>query len=393
MKAGKDIDQVFKEGLQNPDIPFNDLDWDNLEQRLHPKPKRKIVPLIWLGAAAGIAAMLLVVFLLNKPTKNKLIAKKPKQSLPYVAKPKPTNLQPAENNSPLANTKDIKDLNNVSLKPKSSPSGYSVKNQITTPQQNHLAPNNTSENLNNNLLANNLQMVDLSPKLPQQAEINTRVNSTFTPTKVDKRLLLAQSNKPSLVLSILAAPDLTSVQRSGRSSLSGSFGVEATLKLTKRLSITSGLGYAKKIYDANFNLYRPNTNYVFKVNPSNIHANCDVIDVPLNVNYKLFEKGKNALAVSTGLSSYFMLNEQYNYTYPGGAADGPASYQVKNQNQHIFGIANVGVEYQHKINQKLGVSIRPFMKIPLTNIGYGNSKLASTGVAVSLNMNLFNKNR
>ena len=64
MKEGKDIDKLFKDGLENPDLPFNDLDWDNLEERLHPSPKRRIVPLMWLTAVAGIAAMLLVVFLL-----------------------------------------------------------------------------------------------------------------------------------------------------------------------------------------------------------------------------------------------------------------------------------------------------------------------------------------
>jgi len=64
---------------------------------------------------------------------------------------------------------------------------------------------------------------------------------------------------------------------------------------------------------------------------------------------------------------------------------------VRGSNQHYLGIANIGVEFQHKINNNLSISAKPFMKIPLTDIGYGNSRLSSTGVAVSVNMNLFRK--
>jgi hypothetical protein len=197
--------------------------------------------------------------------------------------------------------------------------------------------------------------------------------------------------KSRFVLSILAAPDLTSVQKSGQSSLSGGFGIEATVILTKKLSVTTGASYAKKIYDSDFSLYKPNTDYVFGIKPTNIHANCDVIDIPINLNYKVFNGRRNSISVSTGLSSYLMLKEKYSYSY-NGTYQGPENFEVRNQNQHYLGIANVGVEFQHKINNNLSISAKPFMKIPLTDIGYGNSKLSSTGVAVSVNMNLFKRN-
>jgi len=85
-----------------------------------------------------------------------------------------------------------------------------------------------------------------------------------------------------------------------------------------------------------------------------------------------------------------MLKEKYNYSYDGNY-QGPQAYEVRNQNQHYLGVANVGLEFQHKINEKLSISAKPFMKLPLTGIGYGNSRLSSTGVAVSVNMNLFKK--
>ncbi|RYD75601.1 MAG: hypothetical protein EOP55_13155, partial [Sphingobacteriales bacterium] len=246
---------------------------------------------------------------------------------------------------------------------------------------------------NNNSLINTIAVSDISVADNSYQMIDFNAKSSY-PTDFgkpkDKVVLKKTGSRPRFVLSILAAPDLTSVEYSGRSNLSGSVGAELTFSLTKRLSITTGAAYAKKIYESDFSLYNPNSSYVFKTQPTNVRANCDVLDIPLNVNYKVFDGRRNSLSVSTGLSSYLMLKEKYSYTY-NSAYPGPADYEVKNQNQHYLGIANIGVEFQHKINSKLSISARPFMKIPLTDIGYGNSKLSSTGVAVSVNMNLFRK--
>ncbi|CAH0167684.1 hypothetical protein SRABI27_01520 [Pedobacter sp. Bi27] len=392
MRAGKDIDKLFKDGLENPDLPFNDLDWDNLEERLHPAPKRTIVPIIWLTAAAAVAAMLLVVFLLVKPDGDR------SKTNPLV------KTKTNENNKPLNNDGGLieKPTNNDSLAKDREESLLTENNKgaeeskdqkiIKTGFVREIFPKviEKGNSGNHNLLAD----VIYNPEIKAETKLIEFEKQNLVADPVRGKIPRIKDpvfkKKPRFVLSILAAPDLTSVQKSGRSSLSGGFGVEATLFLTKKLSVTTGAAYAKKIYDSDFSQYNPNSNYVFKANPANIHANCDVIDIPINVNYKVFDGRRNSISVSTGLSSYLMLKEKYSYSY-NGAYQGPQSYEVRNQNQHYLGIANVGVEFQHKINNNLSISAKPFMKIPLTNIGYGNSKLSSTGVAVSVNMNLFGR--
>ncbi|QXU40959.1 hypothetical protein [Pedobacter sp. D749] len=396
MKEGKDIDKLFKDGLENPDLPFNDLDWDNLEERLHPTPKRRVVPLIWLTAVAGIAAMLLLVFLLVKPKADQ------SKNKPLVKTKRETN----KKSDKLLNDKD-----NLINKPADE----------TTSNENGgislLAGNNNKNKARNSQKGAEIgftnQISIKSVEMGSSNAINYLANVIYNPeisaetkpVEFEKQNLTIESvkgkipgikdpifkKKSRFVLSILAAPDLTSVQKSGQSSLSGGFGIEATVILTKKLSVTTGAAYAKKIYDSDFSLYNPNTDYVFGIKPTNIHANCDVIDIPINLNYKVFNGRRNSIFVSTGLSSYLMLKEKYSYSY-NGAYQGPADFEVRNQNQHYLGIANVGVEFQHKINNNLSISAKPFMKIPLTDIGYGNSRLSSTGVAVSVNMNLFKRN-
>ncbi|MBE5319699.1 hypothetical protein IM793_11060 [Pedobacter sp. MR2016-19] len=396
MKEGKDIDKLFKDGLENPDLPFNDLDWDNLEERLHPTPKRRVVPLIWLTAVAGIAAMLLLVFLLVKPKADQ------SENKPLVKTKRETN----KKSDKLLNDKD-----NLINKPADETTsnenggisllaGNNNKNKARNSQKgaeigftNQISMKSVEMGSSNaiNYLAN----VIYNPEISAETKLVEfeKQNLTIEPVKgkIPRIKDPIFKKKSRFVLSILAAPDLTSVQKSGQSSLSGGFGIEATVILTKKLSVTTGASYAKKIYDSNFSLYKPNTDYVFGIKPTNIHANCDVIDIPINLNYKVFNGRRNSIFVSTGLSSYLMLKEKYSYSY-NGAYQGPADFEVRNQNQHYLGIANVGVEFQHKINNNLSISAKPFMKIPLTDIGYGNSKLSSTGVAVSVNMNLFKRN-
>lgn len=387
MKEGKDIDRFFKDKLEEPDIPFNEMDWDSLEEKLYPKVRKRIVPVIWLSAIAGIAALLVIVFLVFRAD-EKIIKKA------AVADVK-TKVQ-----------KEIFLTEGGSINKDSIVRGKAVdlverKSEginLVSGHQFISGSNITYQNKLNNFDAisllilpeSNVNQIVLNKSVKTIAFDDALAGLNTAEIAKSKRPAMVLKRKPTLVLSILAAPDLTSVQKSGTSSLSGGFGLEATLSISKKLSITTGAVYAKKIYDSDFSLYNPNTSYVFRVAPANIHANCDVIDIPLNVNYKVFENRKNAISVSTGLSSYLMLKEKYNYSYDSNY-QGPKDYEVTNQNQHYFGVANVGLEFQHTINEKIRISAKPFMKLPLTGIGYGNSRLSSTGVAVSVNMNLFKK--
>lgn len=395
MKKGNDIDNLFKEGLEQPDIPFNDAHWQAMEERLHPKLKRRIAPVIWFAALSSLAAMLLIVFFVIKPADKKSDA-----NLIVKKKAEQNEANKSFDNNGNEPKKDLKIEKNKGLieerqilakadKSEVKNSGY--KNQARTENLSNsilVASIVNKNSLINTIASGNISVADNSYRM---IDFNgeSKYPTDFGKPK-DKVAVKKLGSRPRFVLSILAAPDLTSVEYSGRSNLSGSIGAELTFSLTKRLSITTGAAYAKKIYESDFSLYKPNSSYVFKTQPTNVRANCDVLDIPLNVNYKIFDGKRNALSVSTGLSSYLMLKEKYSYTY-NSAYPGPADYVVKNQNQHYLGIANVGVEFQHKINSKLSISARPFMKIPLTDIGYGNSKLSSTGVAVSVNMNLFRK--
>ncbi len=55
MEKDNGIDKLFRDGLNDPEIPFNELDWAKMEQKLDGRAKKRVIP-FWLFAASGIAA-------------------------------------------------------------------------------------------------------------------------------------------------------------------------------------------------------------------------------------------------------------------------------------------------------------------------------------------------
>ncbi|RZK23041.1 MAG: hypothetical protein EOO43_08930 [Flavobacterium sp.] len=375
MKEEKDIDKLFRDGLESPDIPFDELNWEDMEKMLHPKKKRRIIPNKWYSIATGIAAMLMIALFLIEPkiiSSEQLSRKKEIKNLKDI-------------------TTDSIDRMTVQLKSpirKKQTNIFFPKPKARSLEIAKLSGLDTTLKVINSLKALTYGHTDLvikhEPLMLQERPLSPIVAS---PTELES---INVDKRPDIVLGISMAPDLTTVQGSGSSNLSGGLGLEASVFLNKKLSITTGVTYAKKIYDSDFNLYNPDTDYSFRNDPTRVYANCDVLDIPLNVNYKVLENYKGSITISTGFSSYLMLKEKYSYSYHPGI-QGPTNYQVNNQNQHLMAIANIGVEFQHKINGKLSLSAKPFVKIPLTNIGYGNAKLSSMGISITANTNLFGR--
>jgi hypothetical protein len=61
---------------------------------------------------------------------------------------------------------------------------------------------------------------------------------------------------------------------------------------------------------------------------------------------------------------------------------------VINKNRNILSVLNLDVTYTHQINSKFGVTVQPYTKVPLSDVGYSQVKLQSTGVALGINWNI-----
>ena len=190
-----------------------------------------------------------------------------------------------------------------------------------------------------------------------------------------------------ITFAVLAAPEFNGVNSFNSERTGTNLSVQLSLKLTKRLAISTGATYGVKPYQTGFSSYKSNSpgwwSKMFSATnkPDNVIANCKVLDIPLNVDYELFNKGRNSFMIGGGMSSYFMLNEKYSFSFADPAIN-LRNIQINNQNQHIFGVVNLNSTFRHQVNNSFGVVVQPYMKLPLARIGFGQVDLKSAGVAV-----------
>lgn len=187
-------------------------------------------------------------------------------------------------------------------------------------------------------------------------------------------------------LGLVAGPDMATVKFRQWTTPGVNAGLMLGYQITKRLSVESGVLYSSKIYTARPQDYHPKQpipNYYYL---KEVDANCSVIDVPVNLRYDLYRKKQRRIFVSTGLSSFWMKEE--NYTYKFNWSQPGSNTEVYNQNRHLFSIWNVSAGYEMPLNNHFSLQAAPFVKLPLSGIGYGRVKLTSTGVLFSLKYGL-----
>ena len=434
------LDQLFKDGLSGSEdrFAFREEDWESMEALLDNKSGKKKV-LFRIYYASGIAALLLLAIGLylytnndkKDPTNTNLHSKNTKKhsqkddlqsdhpvqvpaaKLPGQEESLGSNSTQSQSLDPLNHPKAGKHPFNPSSGIIPS-TGYNVlatdtdavrNNNLMTRSKKDTIIDKVNNSIANNALPNNnkqnLNAVDTILDKNKIASIDNQVkNNSATPdTITDKNAVQAAKkqiasvkasaikNRPQFAITILAASDANAVNSFNHSQTGTNYGVQFSVRLTKKLFISTGASYAIKPYSTNYDSYN-SASYNPSVIPTNIQANCKVLDIPLNISYQLYSRGSNAIALGTGLSSYFMLKENYRFDYSAESGRKPYNLEVKNQNTHLFSVLNINANYQRKINSKFSVVIQPYMKLPLTGIGNGRVDLKSTGIALGVNWNL-----
>lgn len=407
------LDEMFKNELDNSVNRFDFLeqDWDAMEQILDADKKPRGL-VYWLPVLSGVAALLVIAlgWWYFKPAPLK-----PTQKI-AVHQPKsiqaPAQTQAATNNNAVDKSNQLNNgrvVNIPALAANIAKKYHDTDVSHHTPdatQSNNVTDNNISASTNNNnviaatgnannnvpkqgtdsamVTTNTMAAVGSKNAAADDNASNAGVNGSNA--KIKRSMLAASNHKgPQFGLTIMVSPDINGVKSFRNARVGTNIGMLFTVKFGK-LSVSTGAAYSKKPYLTDFNNYH--TNYTFKTNPESVYADCRVLDIPLNIDYQVYHKSKNSFSVGSGLSSYLMLKERYTYDYEQPYTTGPTSYTVINRNRHILGVLNLNATYAHQLNSKFSIAAQPYLKIPLTNIGYSQVRLRSAGVALGLRWNI-----
>ncbi|SHN27784.1 hypothetical protein [Mucilaginibacter sp. OK098] len=425
----KRLDDLFKKKLDDPvdEIRYEEGDWDALEEMLG-KPKRKGISYLW-PILSGIAAMLLLLLGWwafrpkngDKSTKDQVqMAVQRKTADTTVngqatAQPKATdtamNKEAAAGSKAQDQTKEQKAVQQPLAPVQKTPYNvnYALKNKNQKPvlglspgrsQKDTIVEKRIGIDMSNNRVDAELMAINAAPVFNPGSMADQQVKQidlhkpAYSPTtgpataKNSNKVKPKAGFRPQYALSVVAAPDLNGVGSFQQSKVGTNIGMTFAVGVSRKLTISTGALYSVKPYITNFNNYNTGAGYKWAVEPLNVTADCRMLDIPLNVGYQVYHKRQDKISIGTGLSSYLMLHESYKFTYQYGGSTGPLNYTVPNPGKYFFGIVNLNATYERQINSKVGISVQPYMKLPLSNVGYSQVKLQTTGVAVGLSWNL-----
>lgn len=208
-----------------------------------------------------------------------------------------------------------------------------------------------------------------------------------------------QSRNPSVAASrwefgAVYAPDISTVKFTHTQKPGTNLGLTIGYNISRRFSVQTGAIYTIKNYKSRGEDYHPPKGYwTDYVKLETVAADCDMWDIPINLRYNLVPKRSSNLFVTSGLSSYLMRSEDYNffYYYNNNPVNRYREYETKSK--HWFAVLNLSVGYERQINKSFSVQAEPFFKQPLKGVGFGNVKLNSTGIYFSVKYKPVSKSR
>jgi hypothetical protein len=184
---------------------------------------------------------------------------------------------------------------------------------------------------------------------------------------------------------VMVSPDLSSIGLSGHLTVGTNTGVQLEYRLTNRFRVGVGALYSVKLYSAEVEDYTvPYGFWSYGVAPSEIEANCKILDLPVHLRFDALRRARYTAFVSTGLSSYIMLSERYGYYYPTYNPYLRPEWRGKRTGEHYLSVVNLSVGYERDLGRRFSWQAEPFLKLPLGGVGFGKVRLGSSGVFVSL---------
>lgn len=415
----KDLDDFFRRGLEDPEenTGYMDDDWDRMEQLLD-KPKKRGVIVYWLPIVSSVAALLLIFLgwwalrpkvssvdqthlqavikhakkgnntsggsVVQQQVQQQVQSQPPPQQQPIVH-------QQVVKSAPVYAVINTKGKNNSINKSKSFTGISSVSSgkDVVPGNETGLPLARNEESLaaySSGISPEKASIASVTILEPLKGEIDDPVFINKPSKQKSIKIKRQAPFRPQYALTVLAAPDANGVGSFQQSKLGTNVGLGFSADVSRKFTVSTGVLYSVKPYMTAFDNYH--TAFKFSENPVNVTADCRMLDIPLNIGYQLYNKHQNKFSVGTGLSSYIMLHENYKFNYADSYATGPSNYTVPHSGKYFFGVANLNATYQRQLNEKMGISVQPYLKLPLTDIGYSQVKLQTTGVAIGITWNL-----
>jgi hypothetical protein len=388
-----EFDAAFREKVFDADPQFEEAAWNKMEQRLERRDR-----MVFFRKAAALCLLFLVAFgaymLVNQQSERKINSAVHK-SKPKPIKPIPETERLATKASPSIETEGAFRVSRPAIRINqpfaASMNQPDVFMDTARKMRSTLAPLVTYGITTG---ATALALDQLKPLIlannPDTNAVAYRGSDVPAPSvaSVVKKQKMKPAHPLPMSLSLSAGPEFNSSGSLIGGKKGFSAGVSLGIGVAKRLSLQTGLRYSAKSYAADRYEYKFGSERIQSL-ISEVDASCAVLEIPIQASYTIFEKSNKSIDINAGMSSYFMLKEDYNFRYTAASGYADRLQQFRNRNQHYFGVVDLSATYYIKLKQeKLRLGLEPYVKIPVTGVGEGRVNLKSNGLSIKLRYEL-----
>ncbi len=409
MSEHKDIDKFFQQRSAQHDFEYNPDAWAEMEILLN-KEERSRRFWWWLSGFLVVGLSLFVFFYgtneaIDSNSVTTAIAHTPNENVSRQAE----NIQKDVGAMPIEEKKssDSSAGKNIEIeKPKSVYNHSEIIDEVILPDEiasksnmEHLDDSYSKAIVGDDLAAKKAVYLDESHKI--ETEEFTDLLPIIMPlplgtiASIDGFSLAQKVNVKHKIdnqwlVGAFLASEISSVELETISKNNFRFGGQTSFRFKRKIGVGIGLSYTHKKYKVNEGDYTPPKGFwTRKIAPQSTQATTDILEVPVILDF--FPKGylHNGLYTNLGLTSYFMLKEQYQYSYDLADPDLIREWHTEKENEHWFGVGQVSVGYQRVFNPKVSAQFGPYVHVPLTGIGHGNVSLWSFGIDWKMNFLIY----
>lgn len=180
-----------------------------------------------------------------------------------------------------------------------------------------------------------------------------------------------------LLLGIATGPEWNQVKGQGVRKAGFDFGLIAGYRFSRRLSVETGVGLAKKYYWSTGKYFKAQGMDVVRLDGSST-----IIEIPLKVKYDVPVQQKSSVFASAGVMSYLLTNEKNDYILLVNGAETSMTAIYPNASRYFASAIDISAGYERYFGRLTALRIEPYMQIPLRGIGVGTMQVMSAGVHV-----------
>lgn len=241
---------------------------------------------------------------------------------------------------------------------------------------------------------------ETATKIANATSLNDRKSDTAatTPLSVAREEAKQKAHKKEKqerpwAFGLVTGVDWSRINGTGDRRAGYNYGATVSYNLGKRWSVNTGFIITQKNYSALAKDFTPPKHYwTYYVDLKSLEGNCNMWDIPLNVRYNLSIKPSNTWFVNAGVTSYIMRKQAYTYDYLYNGVPTTSNWKTSSQQNDWFKIINLSLGYERLLNKSWSLQAEPFMKLPLSGVGFGQLDMASYGLLVGLRYKpLFNR--